>query len=167
MSTKKWIMLIFGGGVVIVCGLLVLGITLFYPIFRTTSAQGTPVQAFQEGGSPSTIIPSELAPQVDLATPVADQPAAGICASFDGEVITFEILPDIPSPRCAIARSDQHLVVINRTSEIITVSLGNYKFNVEPGESGTIDAAFGSYLSPGVHRVTTTLSPELWLKGGG
>jgi hypothetical protein len=167
MSTKKWIILILAGGIVIVCGLLVLVIALFYPISRTTSAQGTPIQDFQEGGNPSTLTLSEPAPQVALATPVADQPAAGICASFDGEVVTFEILPDIPSPRCAIARPDQHLMVINRSGEKITVSLGNYKIDLEPGESGTIDAPFGSYLLPGVHRVTTTLSPELWLKDGG
>ena len=39
-----------------------------------------------------------------LATPYAQEPAAGICASFEGEMVTVSLNPDIPDPRCAKVR---------------------------------------------------------------
>lgn len=50
-----------------------------------------------------------------LATPYAMQPAAGICASFEGEIVEITLNADVPDPRCSEVRPDQKLRVINHT----------------------------------------------------
>ena len=87
-----------------------------------------------------------------LATPYSDQPAAGICASPEGALVTITIYPDIPDPRCAIVRPDQRLQVVNSTQADLQVSLGD----------------FTATLAPGVHQVQVLpcCGPELWLQTG-
>jgi hypothetical protein len=109
--------------------------------------------------------PTRLPP---LATPQADSPAAGICDFYPGELVVFEIYPDIPSPRCARATPKQHLKVINRTGQEMRFWIGNYEYTLQPGEEQVIDAELRTYLAPGVHRISTTVyfgegGPELWL----
>ncbi len=114
--------------------------------------------------TPTTAAP---APTFALATPYAQEPAAGICASFDGPTVTITLEVDAASPRCAEVRSDQTLVVVNRTLNTLQVSIANFSSSILPGANYSIDVPFGDYLAPGVHQlmVTPNLGAELWLKG--
>ena len=116
---------------------------------------------------PTVSPPTPSAPPL-LATPYSDSPAAGICDFYPGELVVFEIFPDIPSPRCARATPKQRLKVINRTEQEIRVWIGSYEFTLQPGQEHVIDAELRTYLAPGVHQVSTTAysgqgGPELWL----
>lgn len=133
------------------------------PIATPLAPSSTPTQA------PDTATPTETAsPAPALATPQSDSPAAGICDFYPGELIVFEIYPDIPSPRCARATPEQRLQVINRTDQDLDIWIGAYEYTIEPGAEQVIDAELGTYLAPGVHRVSTSAyggggGPELWL----
>lgn len=118
---------------------------------------------------PDTSTPTEPAPQTpSLATPFSDSPAAGICDFFPGDLVVFEIYPDIPNPRCARATPEQHLKVINRTEQGLRIRIAGYDFTLQPDQEQVIEAELGSFLAPGVHQVSTTAysgggGPELWL----
>jgi hypothetical protein len=118
----------------------------------TTFEQGTPI---------STEKP------IQLATPVAMQPAAGICAEGQGEVVTMRVNPDIPDPRCLRVHSDQRLAVFNGLEAILEVSLGELKATIEPEGEHTFDRPLGQILLPGVHVLGTSscCGGEIWLKG--
>jgi hypothetical protein len=96
------------------------------------------------------------------------QPAAGICATFDGPSVEITINGDIPSPHCAIIRPDQLLTIINATSSTIHVSIGEFSSTILPGKQYSIDLPFGEYLAPGVHLISVTpyFGAELWLEVG-
>ena len=115
---------------------------------------------------PTPTQPAQHTPR--LATPFSDSPAAGICEYYPGELVVFEIYPDIPSPRCARATPEQHLKVINRTEQELRIRIAGYDFTLQPDQEQVIEAELGSYLAPGVHQVSTTAflgqgGPELWL----
>ena len=101
-----------------------------------------------------------------LATPYAQQPAAGICASFDGTIVTITINPDIPDPRCAKVKTDQTMKVINNTQNQLEIAIGKFAASLKPGEQTTFDTPFGEYLAPGVHQlqVSPCCGSELWLE---
>jgi hypothetical protein len=103
-----------------------------------------------------------------LATPASQQPAAGICATFPGKLVTVTIFPDLPDPRCAIVQPDQTLQVVNRTLEQLDVHIGPFDASLAPGGDYTFSVPFGKYLAPGVHRVQVLpcCGPELWLQAG-
>ncbi len=108
-------------------------------------------------------------PTFALATPYAQQPAAGICASVDAGVVTITINVDAPSPRCARVLPDQTLTVVNKTLNTVQVSIGRFSSSILPGAAYTITVPFGDYLAPGVHQLTVTkyFSAELWLESTG
>jgi hypothetical protein len=122
---------------------------------------------------PLTVLPAEESLPANslefpaLATPVSDSPAAGICAEFEGKVVTVTIRPDIPDPRCSLIQPDQILEVVNSREETLLVSIGQLEAELSPGESYLFDLAFGEYLAPGVHRVEVQpcCGAELWLQG--
>ncbi len=101
-----------------------------------------------------------------LATPYAQQPAAGICASFDGTIVTITINSDIPDPRCAKVKPDQTMKVINNTQNQLQITIGKFAASLKPGEQTTFDTPFGEYLAPGVHQlqVSPCCGAELWLE---
>jgi hypothetical protein len=100
------------------------------------------------------------------ATPVAESPAAGICGTFDGDIVTLTIYPDIPDPRCVEVTSEQKLRVVNRRGERIQAAIGKFKADLAPDEEHTFDVPVGEYLMPGVHllQVSPCCSPEVVLK---
>ncbi len=117
----------------------------------------------------TTILKLDLTPLASpnvLSTPYAQQPAAGICASPGGNVVTVTIYPDIPAPRCTIVRPDQKLQVINRTLADLQVSIGRFTSTIPAGGDHTFDVPFGKYLAPGVHQlqVLPCCGPEIWLQ---
>jgi len=115
--------------------------------------------------TPTVTITPSIQPR-QLATPYSQEPAAGICASFDGKIVTVTLNPDIPDPRCAKVRADQTLTIINRTQNTLQVSIGSFSYSLEPGASKVIDTPFGDYLAPGVHQlqVSPCCGSELWLE---
>jgi len=124
------------------------------------------------GAKPTSVTPTPTlaaTPQSHtLATPYAQQPAAGICASFEGEVVTVTLYPDVPDPRCSKVRPDQKLSVINKTKNTLEVTIGSFTVSLEPGAETLFDTPFGEYLAPGVHQVLVSpcCGAELWLEGG-
>lgn len=100
------------------------------------------------------------------ATPYASEPAAGICAEAQGEIVDVYINPDVPDPRCVIVRPDQKLRVHNQTQAMIDVALGTFSISLEAGMVGVMDQKLGEYLEPGVHAmlVSPCCGGEIWLK---
>ncbi len=101
-----------------------------------------------------------------LATPVSQQPAAGICGAAEGDIVTIRINPDVPDPRCVIITSDQRLKVINNRDEIIQISLGVFEAEIDPGDESLAPLTFGAYLATGVHliEVSPCCGASLWLQ---
>jgi hypothetical protein len=114
--------------------------------------------------SPTATIPVQNS---TLATPYALRPAAGICASFESELVVVTLNPDVPDPRCSKVRPDQKLKVINQTQITLQVSLGNFLASLVPGAVVVFDTPIGDYLATGVHQlqVSPCCGPELWLEG--
>jgi hypothetical protein len=104
---------------------------------------------------------------IQPATPVAMQPAAGICAEGQGEIVIMRVNPDVPDPRCLQVQSDQRLAVFNGLDESLDVSLGELSATIEPGDEHTFDRPLGQILLPGVHALGTSLccGGEIWLQG--
>lgn len=105
-------------------------------------------------------------PVIPRATPYANQPAAGICAEPEGEIVEVYANPDMPDPRCVIVKPEQKLRVTNKTPVTIEVTLGTFTISLEPGVAGVMDQPFGEYLEPGVHQVMVSpcCGGEIWLK---
>lgn len=103
-----------------------------------------------------------------LATPYADQPAAGICARPETAVVQVRLLPGIPEPRCTIVGPTQRLSLTNAAERPLSISIGIHRAQLAPGASWLLDQPFGAYLAPGVHRVLVDpcCSPELVLEIG-
>ena len=143
-------------------GLILLhGVTLTLALAACTSTvnelptlASTPTPAITQEGPP-------------LATPYAQEPAAGICASFWGGGVTVTINPDMPDPRCAKVRADQKLTVVNQTDSTLEISIGKFSTSIESGAQSIIETPFGEYLAPGVHQlqVSPCCGAELWLEG--
>ena len=116
----------------------------------------------QAAATPTTRVSTQPIP---LATPVSQEPAAGICAGFDGELVEIRINPDIPDPRCARINPGQRLKVINASGGQVQVHIGPYEEAIERSGEYTFDTPFGEYLAPGVHlvQVQPCCGPELWL----
>ena len=139
--------------------------------FRTFTAI---VVLLLAGCSPAaTTMTNAEAPTAKLegyrATPEADFPAAGICASFKEETIQVEIRawPDnVPDPRCIQVRAEQNLIIRNSAPAAITFRLGMFHATIEPGASHAIEPAFGAYLLPGAHslHIEPYGGPEIYFK---
>jgi hypothetical protein len=101
-----------------------------------------------------------------LATPVSQEPAAGICGSFKGEIVTITIRPDIPDPRCAIVTPDQVLKIVNTREESLQVSVANLRTTIRPGDEFTFQIPFEKYLAPGVHFIEALpcCGAAIWLQ---
>ncbi len=109
-----------------------------------------------------------------LATPYAQQPAAGICAepsdddraSHPGGEVVMRLEPGIPDPRCMIILAHQHLRVVNKTGAEVTITLGSYSAVLGQDGETVFETPFGDYLMPGVHalQVDPCCGGELWLK---
>jgi hypothetical protein len=136
----------------------------WFLLISLVACSGLPVEV--TAVSQSTPIAQTTAPANILATPYAQQPAAGICASFDGTVVTVTINADISDPRCTKVQPDQSLVVVNNTLSPLVVTIGRFTANVEPGEKTVFDTPFGEYVEPGVHQlqVSPCCGAELWLE---
>ena len=122
---------------------------------------------------PSVEVASGLPTAIPLASPVADSPAAGICADSPDSAVTVLLMPDMPTPRCARVLPDQHLQVINQSSAAWKIALGPFTATLGPGETYTLETKFRDFLAPGVHRLTVSAIPpsnsalpgsvEIWL----
>ena len=140
--------------------ILVLGMILISVVSACKSMGAVPTN---EASTPTMTITAQTH---SLATPYALQPAAGICASFAGEIVKVTLYADVPDPRCSKVRPDQKLSVINETQKRLVVSIGSFTASLEPGAETLFDTPFGEYLAPGVHQllVSPCCGPEIWLE---
>lgn len=139
--------------------ILLLGLLLIVGLSACVQTGAAPTVEATAPTAKSTTLP------YPLATPYAQQPAAGICATFEGEVVTVTLNADVPDPRCAKVRPDQTLKLINNTASPLSISIGPFKSALLAANSYSIDVPFGDYLEPGVHQVQVLpcCSVELWL----
>ena len=165
MSTRKIVLLLLALlAMFIVCvAIVVAGVVLFLLPVRVETLGGN---APQVETLPAPVTPANSEANDVLATPASDRPAAGICAAAQGEIVVFEVFPDMPDPRCSTASPGQQLRVVNRTDTQIEVSIARYRFSLQPGEGHTIESPLGEYLLPGVHYLSITggHAPALWLQ---
>ncbi len=102
-----------------------------------------------------------------LEPAVSDLPASGICAGpLNANIVTIEIGPDVPSPRCIKVTGEQSLRVVNATDADVDVRWGDWIITLAPHGDGSFDTAFRSYLAVGVHRLaisSLTGGAEIWL----
>jgi hypothetical protein len=107
-----------------------------------------------------------------LLPATSESPAAGVCGSTTGSVVTVRIEPDAPNPRCASVTSAQSLRVVNGTSDYgqsghsVTVTwIPHQPFTLRPGQARTFPQHFGAYLAPGVHDLQTgpAYRAQIWL----
>lgn len=104
-----------------------------------------------------------------LSPPEGYAPAAGVCPGVPGDLVTVEMHPDVPVPRCSAITETQRLRVVNATDQVAEVRVAPFTTTLAPGEAHTFDTPFGNYLAPGVHTITMSVYPgsggaELWLK---
>lgn len=124
--------------------------------------------------SPSTLPaegpqPTEATPAPTLFPPDSDTPAAGICAEYEIDGVTIEIVMEgPPTPRCVVIAPSQRLEVINRTTTVVEARFAQNEFALQPDGALFIDRPFGAYLTPGVHHVRISggvgNAPGLWLQ---
>jgi hypothetical protein len=163
MTAKKLIavIILLSGLSILACGAA--GI-LIYNFLAPTQVVSSPVTTSEViEAIPAT---PQAGEESARATPMSQQPAAGICASAEGDFVVLEISGDMPSPRCVIARPGQRLSIINRSDMALTAVLAGNQIELQPGEEGTIEAELGTYLLPGVHEIATSAyaAPSLWLR---
>jgi len=150
---------------------------MFSPIIFLLTACGSmefSVQSHLTSSPPISTSNQELEGQTEihpdqapiLATPVSQEPAAGICGAFEGELVIITINSDIPDPRCVIISPVQMLKIVNRRHETLQVSLVNLETTIESGGEHTFQMPFGQYLAPGVHyiEVLPCCGAALWLQ---
>jgi hypothetical protein len=141
--------------------ILMLGMIL---IFAVSACKSTGIGPTNAAPTPTIAITVQ---SFILATPYAQEPAAGICASFAGDIVRVTLNADVPDPRCSKVRAEQKLSVINGTQNTLEVSIGSFTASLKPGAETLFDTPFGEYLAPGVHqlRVSPCCGPEIWLEG--
>jgi hypothetical protein len=139
-------------------------VSIIFLIWFLSACTGVDSKVTAEVPTPTIFIPT---PTYFLATPYAQSPAAGICASFEGEMVKVTLYADIPDPRCIKVRPDQKLLVVNNSHNVLQISIGEFSASLEPGEESNINTPFGDYLAAGVHQlmVSPCCSTELVLEG--
>ncbi len=152
--------------------LILAGTYLLSSCTATASLLPTPVEdAAMPTGTSQANQTSESAagkelPATALATPYGDTPAVGICAETPVDaVVSVELFPDIPSPRCLKVTAGQKLRVINATGAAVQLSLGRLEHTLQRDAEILLDKPFGDYLAPGVHILLAEpySGPEIWL----
>jgi REP element-mobilizing transposase RayT len=100
-----------------------------------------------------------------LAPPDFEEPASGICAEGQGDVVAVDINADVPSPRCVKVTSQQQIEVHNRTLSAVQLQLGLKRAQVEAGGTYRFGQPVGEFLAPGVHVLLAApfSGPEVWL----
>ncbi|UCC76671.1 MAG: hypothetical protein JSW37_14385, partial [Anaerolineales bacterium] len=100
-----------------------------------------------------------------LAPPDSDEPASGVCAEGQGDVVAVDINPDVPSPRCVKVTSQQRIEVHNRTQSAVELKLGFKRAQVEASGTYNFEQPVGEFLAPGVHVLLAApfSGPEVWL----
>jgi hypothetical protein len=98
----------------------------------------------------------------------AKTPAAGVCATVTGKVVTVTLNIDVPSPRCTIVNADQTLDLVNGTDRTINLNYATFKSPIYSHSGYSFPGNIGSFFAPGVHVITTSLyggsGPEVWLQ---
>jgi hypothetical protein len=99
-------------------------------------------------------------------------PASGVCPRSQAKVVSFQLLSDVPGPRCQVIGPGQKLQLINLTggpgSKPVPVVLdwAGFHQKIKPHQAVVLEGKVGSYLAPGVHDIATegAPGPTIWLK---
>lgn len=130
-----------------------------YYLGKSTTPKPSPTPVVNSQTHKPTSIPT----QNSLKPADSQTPASGICAGPTSNVIvtvTFG-LDNVSQPRCTKVTSNQKLKIINNSNQTISGKAGQYTINIQPNHSQNIDATFGLYLAPGVHKIA---GAEIWLQ---
>jgi hypothetical protein len=138
-------------------------------------------QASMTTGAATTTAPTSrpattpASPSGALVPADAQQPAAGICGADPGTVVTIDINPDTPAPRCVVVQANQVLRVVNTTNTfgmagkptVATFAACPPRL-LQIGQATTFDRPLGQYLAVGDHVVHISFyadsGAEVWLK---
>lgn len=148
------------GLIFVIVGILVAAIIAggAYYLGRSTSPKPSPAPVVSQ--TPQSI---STPTQNSLKPADSQTPTAGICTGPVSDVIvtvTFG-LDNVANPRCTKVASNQKLKIINNSNQTISGKVGQYTINIQPNHSQNIDATFGLYLAPGVHKIA---GAEIWLQ---
>lgn len=135
-------------------------------VFTALSTGCRPVQPADSTRPAQTPAAATLVTTPVLKPADSDAPAAGICASSPEDTVMIAIVTgNMPDPRCLQVTADQRLGFQNETGENVRVQLAQFDIAIPAGEIGVFAAPCGSYLAPGVHRISVSTGsvPEIWL----
>jgi hypothetical protein len=91
--------------------------------------------------------------------PDAKYPTAGICLPVQpGPTATFTIAIDTAQPRCGEVRPAQRLRLVSEREKRVTVVFHHRRYQIDPGETLTLDQGFGDVWEPGVHLLPYSVS---------
>jgi hypothetical protein len=139
----------------------------------TGGAKPNPAAEPQAGASSAPVQTKKLERSGGGKEPGAGgKPASGVCPRSRAKVVSFQLLSDVPGPRCQVVGPNQRLQLINLTggpgAEPVPVTLdwAGFHQKIKPHQAVVLDGAVGTYLKPGVHDVVTkgAPGPTVWLK---
>ena len=133
----------------------------------TQTQQPTTRPAPTDGEPTTTATPVTPAPSPQLAPAESEFPAASTCNS-QPDVVTFDLVPGVPSPRCAQATQGQHLHFDNHTGQTVVITFATSTITITDGQPADLEEAVGTYLAPGVHVAHVDYyggnGPEIWVQ---
>ncbi|MCH7605474.1 hypothetical protein IID24_05825, partial [Patescibacteria group bacterium] len=116
----------------------------------------------KESGKIINILPAELR-LADFQTPNISR-----CDPVVNQVVVISITQNTPTPRCVMVTTNQSLQFRNKTEETLKFQFAGSNNEIKPGQNATISNLIGSYLAPGVHRISMDYygenSPEVWVR---
>lgn len=92
-------------------------------------------------------------------------PAAGVCGRSSKPLVTIELFPDVPSPRCVEVSGAERLRLVNRSgaygqqASVISVRFAGFAAKIQPNHAVIFAEPFGNYLRPGTHSVEVSGAP--------
>lgn len=92
-------------------------------------------------------------------------PAAGVCGRPSTALVTIELFPDLPSPRCVEVTGAERLRLVNRSGAygqqpaLVSVWFAGFAAKIRANQAVVFAEPFGDYLRPGTHSVEVSGAP--------
>jgi hypothetical protein len=138
-----------------------------------TGAKPNPAAEPEAGASSAPVQTKKLERSGGGKEPGAGgKPASGVCPRSRAKVVSFQLLSDVPGPRCQVVGPNQRLQLINLTggpgakAVPVTLDWAGFHQKIKPHQAVVLDGNVGTYLKPGVHDIVTegAPGPTVWLK---
>jgi hypothetical protein len=142
----------------------------------TVSARATPQRSEPRAGAskapPPTVRVARAKSVSGIEQAEGSAPAAGVCPESSKPVMSVDLHPDTPSPRCVVLHPDQRLRIVNLTNSwrgkasVVRIDFAGFRTKLAPGHAAILDAPAGSYLGTGTHGLALegAPAPQVWVK---